>query len=162
MILHFIRHAKTVYPNRNQSDFERNLLPEGKIQVAILAHYLSGKKLVIDHCFCSDAKRTQETLEGLRSSIQLKKISLDNDLYLCSKNEFKTVLEKLKEEQEILFIGHNDGISNYINYLSEKNILLQTCEYVKIEVNVDSWKAVGQGTGSIIDQFYPPSHLSFD
>lgn len=162
MIIHLIRHAKTVYPNRNQSDFERNLLPEGKIQVAILAHYLTGKKLIIDHCFCSDSKRTQETLDGLKTSIQIKKNSLDNDLYLCSKNEFIAKVENLSEEKEILFIGHNDGISNYINYLSEKNILLQTCEYVKIQVHVDSWKAIGAGTGSIIDQFHPPSQLSFD
>jgi|LakMenEpi03Aug12_release.lakeMendotaPanAssembly.Ray.scaffolds.fasta_scaffold912693_1 phosphohistidine phosphatase SixA len=162
MILHFIRHAKTVYPNRNQSDFERDLLPEGKIQVAILAHYLSNKKLEIDQCFCSDAQRTKQTLAGLETSLFCKKITFDHALYLCSKNEFKAQIEQLKDEKEVLFIGHNDGISNFIKYLTEENCLLQTCEYAKIEVIVDSWQAVGPGTGKIIDQFYPPAQLSFD
>lgn len=162
MILHFIRHAKTVYPNRNQSDFERDLLPEGKIQVAILAHYLSNKNLKIDHCFCSDAQRTRQTLAGLETTINCKKITVDHTLYLCSKNEFKAQIEQLNDEKEVLFIGHNDGISAFVSYLSEEHCVLQTSEYVKIEVLVDTWQAVGQGTGRIIDQFYPPAQLSFD
>jgi phosphohistidine phosphatase SixA len=162
MILHFIRHAKTVYPNRNQSDFERDLLPEGKIQVAILAHYLSSKELKIDRCFCSDAQRTQQTLEGLKAQLNCKKISFAHALYLCPKGEYKTIIEQLTNEKEVLFIGHNDGISNFIKYLTEENCLLQTCEYAKIEVLVDSWQAIGPGTGKIIDQFYPPAQLSFD
>ncbi|MBP6091256.1 MAG: histidine phosphatase family protein [Crocinitomicaceae bacterium] len=162
MIIHLIRHAKTVYPNRNQTDFERDLLPEGKIQVAILAHYLSGKKLSIDHCFCSDSQRTTQTLAGIKSSVELKKTTLNNDLYLCSKNEFIAHLDQFNDEKEVMFIGHNDGISNFINYLTEEQCILQTCEYVKIELLVDSWNAIGPGTGRIMDQFYPLDHLSFD
>jgi phosphohistidine phosphatase SixA len=144
MTLHFIRHAKTVYPNRNQSEFERDLLPEGKIQVAILAHYLYNKNLEIDHCFCSDAQRTKQTLAGLETSITCKKTTINHALYLCSKNEFKAQIEQLSDEKEVLFIGHNDGISAIISYLTEEHCVLQTCEYMKIEVLVDSWQAVGQ------------------
>lgn len=155
MKLHLIRHAKTAPTEFSVKDFERSLLTKGIIQSNVLAYYLSEHSISSKFTWCSDAIRTRETLSILKQVNDLGKIVYSPELYLCDRDIYLELIWKQKGDKDLLFIGHNDGISDLVNYFSGQNIVLKTSEFVSIEFSFDTWKEVSFDTGIITSRFRP-------
>lgn len=155
MKLHLVRHAKTELKGSNSSDFERKLLPKGIVQANVLAYHMSQIKPKIDFTFCSDAFRTKETLQILNHLNDLGKIAFQHELYLSDREMYLKKIWEMKQNKNILMVGHNEGISEFASYLVEDDIEMKTCEYLEIEFTMDKWAEVSRGTGIIKSRFRP-------
>lgn len=155
MRLHLIRHAKTNQASPTGDDFDRQLLPRGKRQCATLYKFLSKKEWDVPTILCSGAKRTRETYAGIENAFITKRLRYDDQWYLCSYKTWLSTLWKEKRAKDIILIGHNFGISDLVNYLTEEEIVLGTSEYLCMEFEGDSWMEISKGMGKIIERFRP-------
>lgn len=155
MKLHLIRHAKTDPTSISGKDFDRKLLPKGIIQANVLGYYLTAKLVRPFETFCSSAIRTKETLTILQSILDLGKIHLLDDLYLSDREVYLKTLWELKHDKDILFIGHNDGISEFASYLLDEDLSMKTSGYLCIEFTAKGWEEVSRGTGQLLSEFRP-------
>jgi phosphohistidine phosphatase SixA len=71
-------------------------------------------------------------------------VYIDN-LYLADLSQWKQVLE-LHGKQDTLFIGHNEGISETVSWLTDREIILPTAGLVTVEFLGTDLKFLGPGT----------------
>lgn len=159
MKIHLIRHAKTEPSSISGKDIERKLLPKGIVQANVLAYYLKDQSIKPEITWCSSATRTRETLSILHNQMELGKISYLDDLYLADREVYLKKIWGLKHGKELLIVGHNDGISTFVNYLTDENLSMKTGEYICIEFPTNSWQEASRGTGKITAAFRPSVFL---
>ena len=159
MKLHLIRHAKTDQISESGKDFDRKLLPKGVIQSNVLGYYLREQNWSSAIVFCSTAERTKETLMILTNLVFMGKTILSDELYLCDREMYLKIIWNLRHGKDLVFIGHNDGISQIASYLLEKDITLKTSGYMCIEFTAKNWSEVSRGTGHLLAQFRPEVFL---
>ena len=83
MKLYLLRHAKTKQESPTGKDFDRELLPKGLAQCAMMREHLEGLGNI--HVLCSSAKRTRQTLQEI--NLNSDKIEFRDELYLCSRDQ---------------------------------------------------------------------------
>ena len=153
MTLHFLRHAKTNQNSPTGRDFDRELLPRGYEQLIELKSKISTQPFSISRIFCSSAQRTRQTLSQIASFFPDATISFHDDLYLASKSELFNFLTQQNSSEEILVIGHNEGLSDLVSYLADTDIHLKTCGYIQVSFPFDHSGYLSSGTGSVVDRF---------
>lgn len=153
--LHLLRHAKTNQAFITGRDYDRELLPKGHKQTKQLGEYFKSNGGFKGTVLVSSAMRTVQTFENIKESLKAESIT-SSDLWYLS--DYKTILSSIWEQnnsQPILFIGHNFGISDLMNYLTDDPDELRTCGYVKIQFPFDLWSEISKSTGIIVDRFRP-------
>lgn len=148
---YFLRHAKTEKVSASGKDFDRELAPRGLRQCASLSEYL--KNVSIDSVVCSTALRTRQTCEFSTSGLATDTVFLDS-LYLADLSEWKSILEN-HGNHDTLFIGHNEGISEIVSWLTEQDIILPTAALVTVEFLGSDLSHVGPGTALWKGYFRP-------
>lgn len=151
--LQLLRHAKTNQYSDTGQDFDRSLLPKGIKQSEAMRIYFERQAIHPSAIWCSTARRTRETLNGVIP--QAKHVTFKDNLYLTiGKSMFQAICSKT-EGDSLLIIGHNNGISDLASYLSGKDIVMRTCEFIELTFNVNSWAEISQGFGTITLSFHP-------
>jgi len=84
----------------------------------------------------------------------------DDDLYLTSASTILSTITKVGNEKNILYVGHNNGISDFVNLMTGENLLLSTSMLVEISFNFDNWQMISAGTGNI-ERILEPDVCSF-
>jgi phosphohistidine phosphatase len=131
----------------NKKDFDRDLTTEGKKKVVQTGQMLR-ELYSFDQVWYSSSRRTQQTMETLQLSS--KNTFATDALYLVEADEIlKLVGEFSNQYQEILIIGHNNGLSEFASFLTNEDILLSPCEFIEIELNLNDWKLTSRGIGTI-------------
>jgi len=148
MLLHILRHAKTDQFSESGNDFDRKLLPKGISQATQMGLFLNQNQIDPNYVFCSSAKRTRQTLSVIEKNHSFSNgiIYLD-DLYLCEKEQLLALLWNQEHQDDILIIGHNNGISDFVNYLTDVFVDMRTCELITIFFSESNWKEVSKGLG---------------
>lgn len=154
MKLHLIRHAEPVDSAPSGKDIERELTEFGRQQAKSLALHLS-KRIDNSEVWCSNAIRTKETLEILQSSVSFGECHFLADLYLCSKSTYLQYLWESNGSKDLIIIGHNFGISDLLEYFTDDEISMQTCEYICIDLGTLRREELSKGSGIIIDRYLP-------
>lgn len=162
MKLHLIRHAKTEPFAASGKDFDRALLPKGVVQSNALGVYLEIHLTETVEVFCSSAKRTRQTFAILDNYLKVSKKTYLDDLYLCDREQFLALIWKLNHKNDLVIIGHNDGISQFASYLTDEYIHMKTSAYVCLEFKLDSWKEVSMGTATLLAHYRPQVVLPLD
>ena len=75
-------------------------------------------------------------------------------LYLASQASLLQFLWE-KDAEDILIIGHNEGLSDLASYCMGAEIHLKTCSYIKINISASNWQESIAAKGQILD-FYRP------
>ena len=153
MQLHLLRHAKTNQISPTGKDFDRELLPRGYAQIAELKLYLAARPIAPKYILCSTAKRTRQTLAELQALWPNVQILYKDELYLASKLEILQHICALNATDEMLVIGHNEGLSELAIYLSNETIWLKTCGLVSLEFSFESSAHISADTGNIRAMF---------
>lgn len=153
MQLHLLRHAKTNQVSPTGKDFDRELLPRAFEQITELKQYLTVQAISPKYILCSMAKRTRQTLAELQALWPNAQILFKEELYLASKQEILSVICALDTPEEILVVGHNEGLSELAIHLSDQAIWLKTCGLVSIEFPFESSALVSKETGVIVGRF---------
>jgi len=155
MKLHLLRHAKTQPESVTGKDFDRILLPKGRMQAEKMGEYWIENPLGKIAVYCSSSARTTETAALIGEIYPLGKVQHVDQLYHASLKTLLDFVNSRKETTDLLIIGHNEGISDLACYLLDEFYDLQTCGYICIELEVDSWPEVSKGLGQAASAFRP-------
>ena len=98
----------------------------------------------------SPAERALSTARLFCNGIELphQNVKVDNNLYAASSSEMLVVIKNINVNVEsVLIIGHNPGLTDLSNYLSDFPIdNIPTCGIVELFFNRKSWKEIKFGT----------------
>lgn len=159
MKLHILRHAKTQLITPSQKDFDRVLLPKGIEQSKRMGVYLNEKLSRKITVYCSTSARTQQTAKIVQEKFEFRDLRLTDQLYHADLMSLLDFIWKLEGKEDILLIGHNDGISDLASYFTDEYIGLQTAGYCCIEFDSETWKNTSKGLGRVVDSFRPKVNL---
>lgn len=158
--LYILRHGKAVKPDNAPNDFNRKLNKKGTAQVNQIGFILENQKVEFDQIISSEAKRTVETTEIVNYYMWNKNLCFDEELYLAERDTIQKYLVDNATGKTILLVGHNFGLSDFVNHLTGDNLVLSTSMLVQINFNFDQWGMLGANTGTI-EQIIEPKVHSF-
>lgn len=108
-----LRHAQAAYDA--PSDIQRPLTAHGKEQARALGRWMKNDSFRPDIIYCSPARRTRETLEGITRDypeiLNAAKTQTPDHLYNAPAAYIMDILKHTQDEHtHILVIAHNPGI----------------------------------------------------
>jgi phosphohistidine phosphatase len=122
-IILLLRHAKSAWGHPGLDDHDRPLNKRGERSAEAMAEHIVHNAPRPDLILCSTAVRTRQTLAPLvhRLASPAPPIALEKGLYLASERELLVRLRAVPEEVgTVLLIGHNEGIGELANALTEE------------------------------------------
>ena len=152
--LHLIRHAKSSWQYPDLADIDRPLNKRGKRDIKLMAKTMMEHGCDFNHLYCSPAERARLTIKGLLKSLDYEETEwvVDSDLYTFDVNELIKWCQKIDNEQKsVTIIGHNPALTDLCrNLVSGCEIdNMPTCAYVHLTLNIDNWRDLAQGCGSV-------------
>lgn len=157
--LFVLRHGKAIRPKPELDDFDRRLNRKGVAQVNQVGYILRGESCTFDEVIASGAIRTRETATIIRHFVPAP-VHYDNDLYLTSADHIQQAIAAFGKGQRVLYVGHNNGISDFVSKITGEHLILSTSMLVEISFNFDNWDAIGSKKGHI-DRIITPDVCSF-
>lgn len=142
--IYVVRHAKSSWGDLTVSDFDRPLSDRGQRNAPEMAQRLLSKGISIDQFISSTAKRALQTaihfIKVYRRNPE--EIILHEELYHAPANIYFDVITALDNKlSSIAIFGHNPGITEFVNQLTEKQIDdMPTCGIFAAQLAVKDWK----------------------
>ena len=141
--IYLIRHAKSSWEDLNLDDHERPLNERGKKDAGRMARYLEGIGIQPEICLCSTSKRTKETYSYFTPIFMGLPLSLLRKLYHASVDNIVHEIKSIDNNYDKSFLfGHNNGISEFVSIIQNKQVSLSTCSFTEILFDVDDWKEI--------------------
>ena len=153
MKIHLLRHLKTNPNSTSGLDFDRELLPRGYEQLQEFKAFYAKHPFQVGQILCSSAVRTRQTLEEITALFPGVPVTFIDELYLASSGEMLQIITRAESNEDLLLIGHNEGISDLASELSAAFILLKTCGLVSLEFTFESSASVSKETGVLLGSF---------
>ena len=161
--LYLLRHAKSSWTDSSLRDFERPLNDRGREAAEQIGHRLASEKLIDPLLICSPALRTRETAEIVLHSSNLRaEERFDERIYEASLRDLTEVISDIPDDkQAAILIGHNPGLEELLAFLTGEHRRMPTCALAKIRFDVESWREVRTGEGTL-EWFTTPNELPGD
>ena len=146
-----VRHSKSSWKDNSLIDFDRPLNKrgneDGKKMSKLLKNYINSVDLLIS----SSSKRTRLTSSYFQKEIQFKNSFFTKKLYHASSHE---IIKKLNEIESgvnsVLLIGHNPGLTEFINKTTNINIFnLPTTGVAIINYEIKNWLDLDYKVGNV-------------
>ena len=136
-----LRHAKSSWSNPELSDFQRPLNRRGFNDAPRIGTWIKEQGIAPDWILCSAAKRAQETLQGLQTTVDLgSDIMITEELYLAVPQTAVELISQLDDPvQTVLIIAHNPGMEGLLWGLCGADHAMPTCALALIELPITSW-----------------------
>lgn len=160
--IHIIRHAKSDWAKEELKDFDRPLNDRGKRNAPMMAKRLLSREARPDFVVCSPARRTRETCQYFLMEFPLAetKITYEESIYEASLSALLNAIEKIPStSNEAFFIGHNYGVSQLVEYLTEEQVAMPTCAIASIDLYIDDWNQITANCGKLIHYDYPKNEI---
>jgi phosphohistidine phosphatase len=143
--LYLVRHAKSSWDEPGLSDLERPLNNRGKKDAPLMGKIIADKKIKPDLIISSPAQRARKTAIAFAEEFGIKKkeIIFDEKIYEATSSELIEVIRNFNNDfQTVMLFGHNPGLTNLSNSLSQKIIdNIPTCGIVALKFD-DDWKNI--------------------
>ncbi len=148
-ILAVLRHGEANHDFTN--DFQRELNAEGRSQLIRMRGLLKKTNINPERIISSAAVRTTQTTEIISEIFENSTIEYKREIY---ESEPAVILQSLAEVDKnvntILLVGHNPGVSAVVSSIADQGYLsMQPGMLVILEVMIDDWKHLGEGTGIV-------------
>jgi phosphohistidine phosphatase len=153
MKLHLLRHAKTNPNSTSGLDFDRELLPRGYEQLQEFKAFYANHPFQVGQILCSSAVRTRQTLEEITGLFPGVAVTFIDELYLASSGEMLQIINQLQCAEDLLVIGHNEGISVLGFELTNDILLLKTAGYAGIAFAFEHSGYISKRTGTTLETF---------
>lgn len=164
--LFLLRHAKSSWDEPGLRDHDRPLAPRGQKATELVAGHLQRAGIRPELVLCSSARRTRETLDGIRPALgDQAEVRIEADLYGASAPELVDVLRGVADEVEsVMLIGHNPGIEDLALRLARPGPEVEharakfpTAALATLELE-GSWRTLGP-EGAELATFVKPKDL---
>mgnify|MGYP000692876579 CR=1 FL=1 len=153
MKLYVLRHGKAEKAKQGVKDFDKKLEENGILQAIKMGDYLKDVK--IDQIICSSAVRTFETEAIVNEFLKIDNVVYLDELYLASSQVIKEAICDMANGTNVLYIGHNFGISDMVSELCEQDITMSTCMLAEIDILVERWDLLMKGAAQLINVTEP-------
>jgi phosphohistidine phosphatase len=159
--LFLVRHAKSSWDEPGLTDIERPLNNRGKKDAPFMGKIIAAKKFKPDLIISSPAQRARKTAIAFADEFDMKKkeIVFDDKIYEATSSELLEIIRNIdKDFKSVMLFGHNPGLTNLNNTLSQKYIdNIPTCGIVALKFEED-WKDIKPK--SAVQEFfeYPKLH----
>jgi phosphohistidine phosphatase len=154
-----IRHAKSDWNNAGLKDFDRPLNKRGNSNAPEMAQRMFKKGIIPNLLVSSPALRALTTAKHFASTLQIpsEKLQKESTIYEANVKSLLNVVNDLDDQADfVALFGHNPGLTDFANYLSNSNIYnMPTCSMVMIAFSCENWSEVSADTGEIVFFDYP-------
>lgn len=158
-----VRHAKSDWGDFNLKDFDRPLNHRGHKNAPEMAERLVSKDIKPDAIVSSPALRAITTAKYFASgwSLNADQLTTKANIYEANTKTLLNVINGLDDQfNTIALFGHNPGLTDLLNYLTDEYIAnMPTCSVAIIEFPFDEWKLISGDTGKLILFDFPKSGL---
>ena len=146
--LYLLRHAKS---SSSLPDFDRPLDRRGREAAELTGQQLALEELSDPLVICSPAVRTRETAQiVLQSANLVVKEHFEQRIYEASLRDLVQVVSEIPDDKHVaLLIGHNPGMEELLMFLTGESRGMPTCALAKIQLEIESWKDLKAGEGSL-------------
>ncbi len=151
-----VRHAKSDKSDPTLNDFDRPLNPRGQCDAPAIAERLAKSGLRVDALVSSPAVRALSTAEALAKKLSLP-VQTDLRVYEAGVNELLTMVRGFDDRHgNIVLVGHNPGLSEFLRYLTDENYAdLPTAGVAVVELPLKSWRYTFEGKGVLKNSLCP-------
>jgi phosphohistidine phosphatase len=165
--LTLLRHAKSTWDDPVARDFDRPLNRRGRRAAATVGEEMKRQGLRFDRVVASPAARVVETLAGIADGYgETLDARYDKRVYLASPATLLEIVRDASDDVEsLLLVGHNPGLESLALALTqsgglrnEASVKYPTATLAEIELPVDRWADVREGTGTLT-RFIRPRDL---
>lgn len=127
------RHAKAETATNGVLDIQRNLIEKGKLTLHHqVTKFAKQTPSLPDIIVCSHSNRTRQSAEIFSEILKLsntENVLIDPKLYLADAFTCFEIIQTFENFNHVLLIGHNPGISDLFQLLTQKKALnLRTSE----------------------------------
>lgn len=154
-----IRHGKSDWANAQLSDFDRPLNARGDKNAPEMAARMLTKKQIPELILSSPALRAASTAKHFTKVWKKnpEEIQFEADIYEANTTNLLNIVNSVNNDyNKVALFGHNPGLTDFANYLSDGNIYnIPTSGVVFIEFDTNSWSEISYHTGRLIDFDYP-------
>ena len=159
-VLTLVRHAKSSWGDSDMHDFDRPLNDRGFTITPKMAKRLADANYVVDAIISSPAMRAITTAEIIAKEIRHDVVEQNIEIYNAEINALLALVNSLDDAlTSVMLVGHNPGFTMLCNYLSNSRIdNMPTCSIAQIQFDADSWKAIVEHSGKLIDFDYPKKY----
>jgi phosphohistidine phosphatase len=107
-----LRHAKSSWKDTSLPDDERPLAPRGRRAMKLVTQHLRAGDLAVDLVLCSPARRTRQTLDGIRGGLRgVPEVRFVREIYEATPTELLEIVQYVDGRYAtVLLIGHNPGM----------------------------------------------------
>jgi phosphohistidine phosphatase len=156
-----IRHAKSDWGNPSVRDLDRPLNKRGHAAAPEMAQRMVKQNIYPELIVSSPALRAFTTAKYFAKAWEMdaNNIQTYKTIYeACIKNLLNVVNHFDNRYHTIALFGHNPGLTDFANYLSDVNIYnMPTCSIVMLEFPFEDWDLVSSSTAKVLLFDYPKS-----
>lgn len=155
--LTLLRHAKSEQDSPTGSDFDRSLNERGRADSKRMGQEIRDLGLKFHLVLASPAQRVVETVEGVGGLSP----QFDDQIYDASTGQLLEIVRSVDNSVEsLMLVGHNPGFERLVSRLTGQAVgAVPTATLVEIELSVDHWRDVDEGSGRQV-RFIKPNALA--
>lgn len=149
--LFLLRHAKTAQNSPTGRDLDRPLIEEGRRDASLVGQFLRREKLAPDVIISSPAARARQTIGLAGEAAPLStETRLDARIYEAGAEQLLEVVSEVEDGVEtLLLVGHNPGLSDLIELLTDAYTPMPTATLARIDLDTDAWNKVRAAKGKL-------------
>src|SRR6266480_7629924 len=146
-----LRHAKAENGSAALPDFDRALNDRGRKEARAAGTFIRKQNLALDLVLTSPAKRTRETTEFVLASADLAvEVRYEQRLYEAGPLRLLEAIAQIEDERStVLLVGHNPGMEELLQLLTEGVEHMATGTLAKINLKAAIWSKVPGEKGSL-------------
>ena len=154
-----VRHAKSDWTHQDILDVDRPLNQRGYEDAYFMSSVYASSFNLPELIVVSPAVRTFSTalIFAKAFNLNLSSIQINEALYEANEDTLLRQIYNLPDSFEtVMMVGHNPGIGNLLNTLSENNFEnFPTCGIVILEFQILSWLKINEVKGECIFHAFP-------
>ncbi|MDF1824553.1 MAG: histidine phosphatase family protein [Verrucomicrobiales bacterium] len=157
-----IRHGKSSWDFPGRSDHDRPLNDRGRDDAPRVAQALLQRGVRPDAFVSSTATRAASTAGLLAEEMGFPASGIveKEELYLASPRTILSLVQQLDEGLEtVLVFGHNPGMHEAVEHITSDSSVhtFPTLAVARIELKVEFWGEVDEGSGLLLELLLPRS-----
>jgi phosphohistidine phosphatase len=158
-----LRHAKSGSKDTGLSDFDRPLNGRGRKGAEMIGRFIRKRSVAPDLLLSSPAIRARETIEAVIKAAKLTtELRYDQRIYEAGPLRLLEVVSQIEEERgTVLLVGHNPGIEELLQLLTDRQEHMATGTLAKIDLKADKWSKVLEQKGTL-DWIVKPREIAED